>query len=290
MAETQKMYLGDTLLNKTYLGTIGSLERYEPGVYPYADADVIAFLNATGISSRFIGDAINNLVLDMKSNGLWTKMLAIYPFVGGTATTHQFNLKNPQTTDSAFRLTFGSGITHSSNGIQLSGTGAGKTYIDVGTDVNYTNISAGVYNRTNNQENNYDIGAGRPGGFSAFLVTIRNNDAPSGYFAVKTGGYVLQYQDNTNARGFYQATRTGTLSAFLTAKNSSVSTRNDNGVSSYNGDFYVGAVGDPTTGLPWGITNRNYAYGYVGTYLNSTDLSNYYTIVQNFQTALGRQV
>ena len=31
-------------------------------------------------------------------------MKAIYPFVGGTATTHKFNLKDPADINAAFRL------------------------------------------------------------------------------------------------------------------------------------------------------------------------------------------
>ncbi len=37
--------------------------------------------------------AINELVKDLKSNNLWDKMEAIYPFVGGTVSSRRFNLK-----------------------------------------------------------------------------------------------------------------------------------------------------------------------------------------------------
>ncbi len=38
--------------------------------------------------------AINELVKDLKSNNLWDKMKAIYPFVGGgTVSSRRFNLK-----------------------------------------------------------------------------------------------------------------------------------------------------------------------------------------------------
>ena len=60
------------------------------------DADAAAFLAAAGITDATITSAINTLVIDMKDDGLWSKMDAIYPFVGGTATTHKFNLKNQQ--------------------------------------------------------------------------------------------------------------------------------------------------------------------------------------------------
>ena len=60
------------------------------------DADVIAFIKATGITDGTEFSAINYLVLDLKNKGLWTKINTLYPFVGGTATTHKYNLKDPR--------------------------------------------------------------------------------------------------------------------------------------------------------------------------------------------------
>ena len=49
-------------------------------------------------------------------------MKALYPFVGGTATSHKFNLKDPRDLDAAFRLQFNGGWTHNSNGVTPNGT------------------------------------------------------------------------------------------------------------------------------------------------------------------------
>jgi hypothetical protein len=70
------------------------------------DPDAQAFLTATGITDPTITSAIDTLVLDLKAASLWTKMKALYPFVGGTSTTHKYNLVDPADTDAAFRLTF----------------------------------------------------------------------------------------------------------------------------------------------------------------------------------------
>ena len=56
------------------------------------------------INNAQIANAVNNLVLDLKKYGLWTKMKAIYPIVGGNAWSHKFNLKDPRDVDSAYRL------------------------------------------------------------------------------------------------------------------------------------------------------------------------------------------
>ena len=86
------------------------------------DVDAQAFITATGITDATQITAVNNLVLGLKGNNIWTKMKAIYPMVGGTATTHKFNLKNPLDTDAAFRLVFSGGWTHSANGALPNGT------------------------------------------------------------------------------------------------------------------------------------------------------------------------
>ena len=86
------------------------------------DADALAFITAAAITDATQQTAIDTLVKGMKADGIWTKMKAIYPFVGGTATTHKWNLKDPRDLDAAFRLVFNGGWTHSSNGALPNGT------------------------------------------------------------------------------------------------------------------------------------------------------------------------
>ena len=88
------------------------------------DADAQAFITAAAITDVTQQNAINTLVVDLKGYSIWTKMKALYPFVGGTATTHKFNLKNPLDTNAAFRASFVGGITHSSTGVKGNGINA----------------------------------------------------------------------------------------------------------------------------------------------------------------------
>ena len=46
------------------------------------DADVQAFMAATGITDPTIDRAICNLVAQLKADNLWNKLDAIYPMVG----------------------------------------------------------------------------------------------------------------------------------------------------------------------------------------------------------------
>jgi len=94
------------------------------------DPDAQAFLTAAAITDPTITSAIDTLVVDLKGYGIWNKMKAIYPFVGGTASSHKFNLKDPRDLDAAFRLVFIGGWTHSVNGVQGNLTNAfADTYL-----------------------------------------------------------------------------------------------------------------------------------------------------------------
>ena len=77
------------------------------------DPDAQAFITAAAITNPTQQAAINTLVVDLKGYNIWTKFKAIYPIVGGVASSHAVNLKTPGT----FNLTFGTGWTHNSNGM-----------------------------------------------------------------------------------------------------------------------------------------------------------------------------
>ena len=88
------------------------------------DADALAFITAASITDNTQKTAINTLVTDLKTYGIWSKMKAIYPFVGGTESQHRFNLKDPRALDGAFYITFYGGMSHSNLGIVPNGTTA----------------------------------------------------------------------------------------------------------------------------------------------------------------------
>ena len=56
------------------------------------DTDAQAFITAASISDSTQQTAINTLVTDLKTYNIWSKMKALYPMVGGSASTHKWNL------------------------------------------------------------------------------------------------------------------------------------------------------------------------------------------------------
>ena len=241
------------------------------------DADALAFLTATGITDATIRGAINTLVVDMKGYGIWTKMKAIYPFVGGTATSHKFNLKNPLDTDAAFRLLFFGGITHNSNGITLNGsTGFVDTrYNAFINSLNNGNIS--IYNRTNNAGSYYDF-SNLVGAFEQTMVLKFTDNK----FYINSGTQTYPTFINSDARGLYAMNYNSTnIKGY---KNGSV-VITENKVSTGVNNIYT--IGRNSTGQ---YSNRNYAFASIADGLSDTESTNFYAAVQAFQTTLSRQV
>jgi len=100
---------------------------------PAYEAETTSYMNAIGIpndstvyyattpqetTGSALWTSIDTFVKELKSNAILTKMKAIYPFIGGTAIQHKWNLINPLDTDAAYRLTFFGSIVHDEFGMK----------------------------------------------------------------------------------------------------------------------------------------------------------------------------
>jgi hypothetical protein len=248
------------------------------------DPDAQAFIIAAGITDPTQQSAINTLVLDLKSFSIWTKFNAIYPFVGGTATTHKFNLKNPLDTDAAFRLTFSGGFTHSATGITPNGTnGWAETYFNPALNFGAIDGNGHIsyYSRTNNNGNYVEMMV--YSGTNQVELSIRY--AGSSYYAINNLEVSVT---NPTSLGYYIANRTNSTTLNIWRNN--VKTQVTNNFSSRpNGTLALFANKQiPSTIAQY--TNRQCAFATIGNGLNDTEAGNLYTIVQAFQTTLSRQV
>ena len=129
------------------------------GILPIVyDADAQRFIDSSGITDFTQKIAINNFVKQLKDSSLWTKFVAIYPMVGGTATTTKWNLKDPRNLDAAYRLTFYGTPVYASTGVLFPTT---SDYADTHlTDevLNYNDNSISYYSGTQNTVSGYDMG------------------------------------------------------------------------------------------------------------------------------------
>jgi len=104
--------------------------RFCGSIATYIDPDVQDFLDATGITDDTIINAVNTFIIALKAAGLYTRHIALWLCVGGTAALHKWNFVNPLDTDAAFRLTFTGSWTHDSTGMDPDGSTAyARTYL-----------------------------------------------------------------------------------------------------------------------------------------------------------------
>jgi hypothetical protein len=266
------------------------LSRYV-GVPIVSDANAQAFLDAAVITDQTQANAVNTLVTDLKTYGLWTKMKAIYPFVGGTATTHKWNLKDPRDLDAAYRLAFSGAWTHSSTGALPNGTNAyANTFFNQqGNWTSTSNGAMGVYLRTNSVGAYCDMGAGTiSSGLNS--STIYSRFTGDVVFSGLNCSAVTPSSANTNSQGFHAVSRTNSTSYSRYKRGTSTInlTNTDSIGTNINRNIYLGAGNDAITAASY--SNREIAYSFLGDGLTQSEIDLYYTAVQNFQTSLSRQV
>lgn len=243
------------------------------------------FLNATGITDSTIQQAINQLSNDLVNSGLMNKMIAVYPFVGGNSTTHAYNLKDPRNTNSAFRLTFFGGGTHSSTGYQPNGTnGYANTFLNAQTNLPQSNSHLSFYSRTTTTSfNQYDISADDT--VSQFLSIV------SGYLHFNGFTNFAAFYNTTNsARAYWIGSKTSPSQRFG-FRNGVLDTSIQTGFNDSalpNSTVFIGASNG--AGSPRSYSTRECAFATIGLGLTQLECATLYTIVQIFQTTLGRQV
>jgi len=223
------------------------------------------------------------MFLTLKSNGLYTKIRRLYPFVGGVANSNKINGKNPGTND----IIFNGGWTHGYSGSTGNGTtgygnlgviGSGGEGL-VGNNYHHS-IYIGKVKTSGGFE--YDLGGSNDSSSQAILestdyrysrVSRADNVAeyqqpPSsftGFFANSSSDptFTLQIRTTQTARSFAIGSWSiPTINLFLGA-------RNDNGSTS-------------------AFATKEYSFLTIGERLTDGELSNLQTIINTFQTTLGR--
>lgn len=232
--------------------------------------------------------AANLLIKRLKAAGLWSKFIAIYPLLGGSATSHKYNAKNPLDTDAAFRLLFGGGITHNSNGITGNGTnGYARTYVIGTSHLSLNDVSGFIYSRTNTSGGKIDMGSmNYPApNYRSVQINARNaTDFFSGTTAMDTVDATLS---NTDSRGLFGVSRLSST-VFIKSINSTQTTIS--GTSSSLSSEGISLMAFANAGIHSAYSDRNLAFACIGSGLTSTECDTLYTIVQEYQTILGRQV
>ena len=260
------------------------------------DADAQAFFNrvtaAGGTLTTTEQNAVNTLVLALKANGIWTKMKAIYPMVGGgqanPSSACRQNLRS-----ASFTGTFSSGWTFSSFGVTPNGTSTFMdTLLNPSLQTNWIiNNHQAFYSRTLSPSGsgwNMGVGDFATGQPLFGLSAIRSTNIAiydSGNFPSGRTSFA-----QTDARGFWLGSCTNSDTRKL-IKNGTVIATNTNVDTNLppNDNIYLGALNDIFTTNIYGMIHQ-IAFASIGDGLTDAEAANFYTAVQAFQTTLNRQV
>ena len=254
------------------------------------DVDALAFFSRVSTAGGTLSDteksAVNTLVIQMKADGIWSAMKAIYPMVGASAAACSQNLKSSSFTGS-FTST---GWTFASTGVTPNGTSAYmNTTLVPSISLTNNSLNISVYSRTDGAFLTTEIGCSTSGFLPIIGLSTRNLSNQilfDGYDYL--GNRMLTA--NTDGRGFFNGNITSVTSQKI-FKNGIVQATNTTTQSQSQPTvqpLYLSARND--SGTPANYSSRNLAFASIGDGLTDTEASNFYTAVQAFQTTLSRQV
>jgi hypothetical protein len=247
------------------------------------DPDAAAFFArvtaAGGTLTATEQTAVNTLVVQMKADGTWTPTIAIYPMVGASAAACAQNLKS-----SSFTGSFTSGWTFASTGVTPNGTSAYMdTTLTPNGNLSQNDAHASIYSRTNSLTGTQiDLGCGNSGGSNtdfylsaAYGVACISNINGSGFAG---------FASNTTSLGFFLSQRIAFQTTNIYQNNTLIKLNGTNSDPTSSSPIYLGRNSSTEYSL------RELAFVSVGASFDATQLTNYYTAVQAFQTTLSRQV
>jgi hypothetical protein len=248
-----------------------------------ADPNAWSFVQVAGLTDSTQIQALYALVAGLKANGTWSKYLAIYPFIGGTADTHKLNLKDPQDLDSSYRITWNASVTHSNTGISSASGGYGDTNLNpTVAGMSASSVALVTYQEVGTSDNTVSIGVEGSSPFVEWALAANTNS----FFPAITSDGVYPADGGPDA-GLFVATRNNatTVQGYNNSGTSSVDSAQGSTVVP-NLDFYLLASNQGGSAVATSATPLRFAA--IGSGLTSTEVGNDYTVIQAFQAALGR--
>ena len=237
----------------------------------------------TGVDLSSIADDISDFYAGLKTDGLYSKMAWMYPFLGGTADAHAIEGINPTSADTG--LTWFGTVGHTSAGLDFTGgNGYGLPNIspaDVHSSVNDVTIG-GYVSTAVTGDSGALIGNG-VGNTSRYQLTVpfSSNDV-----GAMIGENISPGYDNTVAPvGRWMASRSSQTLLTLYKNGSSVSTQtgdNNSGVLNTN-PFAIGYFRFEAFYFN-GVTG--FVFGASG--FDATEAANFDSRLATFMTAVGR--
>lgn len=291
---------GDTLLMSYDSGTGATVDGSSNELVSFTDSAVTN--NVSGYqaeSTAFFAvntglttpqkDAVDDLVVALKGIG-WAKFKAVYPFVGGTASAHKWNLINPVDTDGGFRGVFTGGVTHNSTGITGNGsTGYMDTKLVPATDLSVNDAHFGIcFSGVGSTAFNGRHGCDSSSGANNMLIAAVLSGS-SYYRMWGTAGDGQIVVSNSDVTDFFLVTRRG--ASDMEAYKGGVSEGTNSGSTTVGGlpvgrSAYIGAFNEDGTANYF--SDLPISFVTIGTGLTDGEVSTLNAAVAAYNTALSR--
>jgi hypothetical protein len=240
---------------------------------------------------------INDFFKMTKDFALYSKVKALYPFLGTTQAQHKWNAKNPLDTNTAFRLVFSGTGTHSNLGYQCNGNNAyANTNFVPSVNISVANSGITIVSGTNNipvTNNTIDFGSEQTTPFPAFELALKRGASKSDIVgAIGTGATALTsgdlYVEKLDIRGITTFVSTS-LSSRKLFNNRILLLQNKKTTTSQIPTIpaYIGCLNNQ--GAPFGYSNQRIQFVVIHEGLTDTEVETLHTIIDAFETAIGRK-
>ena len=248
-----------------------------------ADTDALAFITAANITDTTQKSAINQLVSDLKSANIWSKMKAIYPFVGGTAETHRWNLKNTN----SFKIDWYGATTHDSNGITGNGSSYGNTNLIPSVSLTNNSLNISVFTRTASSASETQIGCSTSSYLPIIGLSTYNIAGQAFFDGYDFTDHRIISASLPNGVGFYQGNILTSTNQKLYKNNSIIASTTIAQTLSQPTvqPLYILARND--SGTASNYSQRNLSFASIGDGLTDSEATAFYNAVLAFQVNLG---
>lgn len=259
------------------------------------DFDASNYLTAVNETNSTNMAAVITFVATLKNDGIWDKMLGIYPMFGDT-NKYSFNLKDPRDLDAAFRLTFSSTDTLKADGkiLFVNGQDYARTHFNPSSHLSATSIHISCINSENGDNDNEDLGC-TDGSGNKFSLSLRTESDGLAHFDCFNGTservtITPAPSQNLDSNSFYIGSRTDSSSSFLKMYKSSETHSNTNTTSISNTrpneEVWFGQLNN--NGSPNSSTDRGYGFFSFGEGLTTSEAAALHAAVKTLYISTSR--
>lgn len=257
-----------------------------PAFDPDAAAYLSAVVSAGGTVTSSMSAATNTLFTDLKSNSLYSKMTQFYPMLGGTASS--MGIMGNRASGTTYDISWFGSWSYNISGATGNGSNTYATFNISGGTLPSTNSHLALYGNLPNNTTvigydlsiNYNNVTGK-----VQQIILDFNNSGSGYY--EYNGYAAV--TSADSGDFIVMSRNPANTETIRARNGvALANKTESCLDIDNTRQWLLGAECLSTGSKGASANNRYSWFGFGTKLTAAELLTYQTIINAFQTALGR--